>query len=56
MNKNDAKVLVEMLSTWCSKDLDHMFNEKESVEDYSKRRIETISRGGLLFVCDEFMD
>ena len=54
MNKNDAKVLPEMLNTWGSKDLDHMVDEKESVEDYSKRWIETISRGGLLFVCNEF--
>ena len=54
MNKNDAKVILEMLRTWGSKDADHMVDEKESVEDYSKRCIETISRGGLLFVCDEF--
>ena len=36
-----------MLDTWDSKDLDE-------VENYSKRWIETISRRGLLFVCDEF--
>ena len=54
MNKSDAKVILEMLNTWGSKDLDHIVDEKESVEDYSKRWIETISRGGLLFVCDEF--
>ena len=28
-NKNDAKVLLEMLNTWDSKDLDHMADEKE---------------------------
>ena len=54
MNKGDAKVILEMLNTRGSKDLDHMVHEKESVEDYSKRWIETISKGGLLFVCDEF--
>ena len=54
MGKNDAKVILEMLNTWGSKDLDHMVDEKESLEDYSKRWIETINRGGLLFVCDEF--
>ena len=54
INKNDAKVIPEMLNTWASKDLDHMVDEKESIEDYSKRWIETISRGGSLFLCGEF--
>ena len=54
MNKSYANVIHEIFNTWGSKDLDHMVNEKESVEDYSKRWIGTISRGGLLFVCDEF--
>ena len=37
MNKSYANVIHEILNTWGSKDLDHMVNEKESVEDYSKR-------------------
>ena len=56
MNKNDGKVAIEMLNAWDSKDLDQMVNETELVEDCSNRWIETISRGELLFVSDEFMD
>ena len=37
MNKSYANVIHEILNTWGSKDLDHMVNEKESVEDCSKR-------------------
>ena len=37
MNKSYANVIHEIFNTWGSKDLDHMVNEKESVEDYSKR-------------------
>ena len=29
MSKSDAKVILEMLNTWGSKDLDHMVDEKE---------------------------
>ena len=54
MNKSYANVIHEILNTWGSKDLDHIVNEKESVEDCSKRWIETISSGGLLFESDEF--
>ena len=54
MNKNDGKVTIEILNAWDSKDLDQMVNETELVEDYSNRWIETISRGELLFVSDEF--
>ena len=54
MNKNDGKVIIEMLNAWDSKDLDQMVNETELVEDYPNRWIETISRGELLFVSDEF--
>ena len=54
MNKNDGKVIIEKLNAWESKDLDQMVNETELVENYSNRWIETISRGELLFVSDEF--
>ena len=54
MNKNDGKVIIEMLNAWESKDLDQMVNETELVENYSNRWIETISRGELLFASDEF--
>ena len=37
LNKSYANVIHEILNTWGSKDLDHMVNEKESVEDCSKR-------------------
>lgn len=37
MNKSYANVIHEIINTWGSKDLDHMVNEKEPVEDYSKR-------------------
>ena len=37
MNKSYANVIHEIFNTWGSKDLDHMVNEKESVEDSSKR-------------------
>ena len=37
MSKSYANVIHEILNTWCSKDLDHMVYEKESVEDCSKR-------------------
>ena len=37
LNKSYANVIHEILNTCVSKDLDHMVNEKESVEDCSKR-------------------
>ena len=33
MNKNDGKVIIEMLNAWESKDLDQMVNETELVEN-----------------------
>ena len=33
-----------------------MVDEKDSAEDYSKRWVETINRGGLLFACKELYE
>ena len=55
MSKSDAKVILEMLNTWGSKDLDHMVDEKEQ-RSIRREGLKVSVEEGCYFYVMNFMD